>query len=68
MEATLRKHIAVLRVFLMRTRTAEFARWTVGAKVDTAEMVKAAQTMVERLSALSVEHFAVPRGCEPMEL
>lgn len=67
-DAALRQHIAVLRVFLMRTRTAEFARWTVDAKVDPADMVTAAQTMIERLSALQVEHFALVGGCEPMEL
>lgn len=67
-DAAFRQHIAVLRMFLMRTRTAEFARWTVDAKVDPADMVQAAQTMIERLSAMQVEHFSLVGGCEPMEL
>lgn len=68
MNAALRRHISVLRGFLMLTRTTQFARWTVGAKVDPAEMVKAAETNVERLFALQVQHVPLLGGCEPREL
>lgn len=67
-DAALRRHISVLRVFLMRTRTTQVARWTVGAKVDPVETVKAAETMVERLAAMHVHHLPLVGGCEPMEL
>lgn len=67
-DAALRRHISALRVFLMRTRTTQFLRWTVGAKVDPVEMIKAAETMVERLAAMHVHHLPLVGGCEPMEL
>lgn len=49
MEATLRKHIVMLQCLLMRSKTPEFGRWAVGAKVQPADMVEAAGTVPERL-------------------
>lgn len=61
-DASLRMHISALRVFLMRARTTEFKRWAAGATVDSAEMVEAAETMVERLSSTRLAHLSVLVG------
>lgn len=51
-DAAIRQHITICRCFLMRTRTEQFARWAVHSKVEPSDMVEAATTLVDRLTAL----------------
>ncbi|KAK1862782.1 hypothetical protein I4F81_005349 [Pyropia yezoensis] len=48
-DAELRKHVSILKLFVMRTRSAQFARWSVDASVDADHVIEAAETMLQRL-------------------
>lgn len=50
-DAALRKHITILQILLMRTKTREFGRWATGAKVQPADMIEAVRTVLDRLLA-----------------
>lgn len=50
-DAEVRQHIAILQCLLMRMKTREFGRWAVGAKVHRTDMVEAAETVLQRLTA-----------------
>lgn len=48
-DAELRKHVSILKLFVMRTRSVQFARWSVDASVDADHVIEAAETMLQRL-------------------
>lgn len=48
-DATLRQYSSMPQVFLMRTKSVQFAQWAVGAKVDPGDVVEATQSMIDRL-------------------
>lgn len=52
-ETVIRKHIVNLRCFLMRTRTPQYARWASQAKVQSAHVVEATETVLRRLTAMA---------------
>lgn len=56
-DAVLRKHIAILKLFLMRTKSMQFARWSVEASVDADDVVEAAETMLQRLTDVRMGHM-----------
>lgn len=58
MVASVRKHISVMELFLLRTRTPSFAEWALSAAVDRREMVLAAKSVLSRL--LSVRNSLLP--------
>lgn len=49
MAACVRKHILVVRLLLMRTRTLSFAAWALSATVNKQELVEAAESVLRRL-------------------
>lgn len=58
-DAALRQHITILRCFLLRTRTEQFARWAAHSKVEPGDMVEACTTMIDRLTTLRMASVPV---------
>lgn len=59
LDAAVRKYTTIMECFVMRTKTAEFARWSVRAKVDPLYMIEAANTVRERLLSLRLAQSPV---------
>lgn len=67
-DALLRKHITILRCFLLRTQTPQFARWAVNAKVDPGEMVEATETLIGRLTKMRLDDLPLMDTDVAMEI
>eukprot|EP00170_Pyropia_yezoensis_P002588 contig_10902_g2592 len=52
-EAVIRRHVAYLHCFLLRTKTPQYALWAAQAKVHPAHVREATETVLERLASLA---------------